>query len=422
MLPKLWEIPYVGLDIKSYGFMLMLGFLVSIWLAMRRAMRVKADPDLILNIGFVCLICGVGGARLFFVVHYWKTNFAWQQNPLWAVINITAGGLEYYGGLLGALLGTWVYLRFFARFRAVGDDLKERPHRRASVRLYLDILAPAVMLGLAFGRMGCFLNGCCWGGTCLHEEQGRQAAVLPWAVTFPFASGAHNRQWEDRQVAVPAELIFDDPQNVNTPYLLFGQSLAAPDEEIDGLVERVRELREQRELAERCAPGSERLTELDRQIQAARAAVNDAAQAHFTVLASMNYPSREDPSKKMTKRELAQLASHCRSLPVHPSQLYGLINALLLSVLLSRVFYRRKRHGMVFGLMLVLYPITRVVLEVIRVDNPHDTGGLTISQAVSVGVLVVGAVGLIALYTRLPLRSERALPYAPVPVEPKKKR
>ena len=173
MHPELWTIPGLGWSIKSYGFMLMCGFLVSIYLAMRRAGRVKADPDLVLNLGFVSLVCGVVGARIFYVAHYWKTAFAWKENPLLEALNITAGGLEYYGGLIAAIVGSLLYVRFLARYRAVGDDPAGPARRRPSLRLYLDIIAPAAMLGLAFGRAGCFLNGCCWGGLCVKEDNGK---------------------------------------------------------------------------------------------------------------------------------------------------------------------------------------------------------------------------------------------------------
>jgi hypothetical protein len=240
-------------------------------------------------------------------------------------------------------------------------------------------------------------------------------------MTFPYASGAHTRQWENRQLAVPAELVYDNAENVNAPYLLYGESVTAPDEEIDGPVDRLRELRQRKAAAAEAGDESGLIAQLEREIQAARAELGELAKDHFTVLSAMSYPSREDPSRKMTKRELAQLAGQYRSLPVHPAQLYALVNAVLLSVLLSRVLYRRKRHGMVFGLMLVIYPITRVILETIRVDNPHDTAGLTISQAVSVGVFALGVLYMLVLYLKLPLRSERALVYAPPPVQPKKK-
>jgi len=418
MHPELWKIPGLGWSIKSYGFMLMAGFLISIWFAMRRAMRVKADPDLVLNMGFVSLLCGVGGARIFYVVHYWKSNFAETANPLWAALNISAGGLEYYGGLVGSIVGVVLYLAVFARFHGVGDDLKARPTRKPSLRLYLDIVAPAAMLGLAFGRAGCFLNGCCWGGPCVQEVQGEMKPALPWAVTFPYGSPAFIRQWENRQVSVPAELIFEDPTKPATPFLVFADSLKASPEEIELLQRRYRDAAEALKQARQQKLSAPELQAAEKEAQTARQAWDKAKTKHFTVFEDQRYPSGEDPGRLMTRTELADLAGQHRTLPVHPAQLYALVNAFLLSLLLSELFYRRKRHGIVFGVMLLLYPITRVVLEIIRVDNPHDTAGLTISQAVSCGMVVLGAVFLIAVY-RLPLRSVRAVPYAP-PVEPGK--
>jgi len=415
MYPELWKIPGVGWTIKSYGFMLMCGFLVSIWIAMRRALRVKADPDLILNMGFVSLLFGVAGARLFYVAHYWKSSFASRPHPLWEAVNITAGGLEYYGGVIGATLAVIVYLRYFARFRAVGDDLSARATRRPSVRLYLDIVAPSMMLGLAFGRAGCFLNGCCWGGLCVHQENGKQVAALPWTVTFPFGSPAHYRQWENRQVAVPAELIFDLPVNPNAPFLLSPDSLRAPVEEMEGPRNRYFDLKTRLADAKQSDPKGGEVAALERALAVAKAGLEKAQEQHFTVYYAMQRPSRADPSRGMTRTELADLAAQYRSLPVHPAQLYALVNAVLLSLVISAWFYRRKRHGVVFAWMLVLYGCTRIVEELIRTDNPQDVGGLTISQAVSVGVLAVAAVALVALYRRMPLRSVRAIPAAPPP-------
>jgi len=111
--------------------------------------------------------------------------------------------------------------------------------------------------------------------------------------------------------------------------------------------------------------------------------------------------------------ELEDLAAAHPSRPVHPTQLYGILNALLLSWVLSLLFYRRKRHGLVIAALMVLYPITRVLEEFVRVDNPHDSFGLTISQAVSLGVFALGVAVLVILYRSLPLRSPRAVPFIP---------
>ncbi len=69
--------------------------------------------------------------------------------------------------------------------------------------------------------------------------------------------------------------------------------------------------------------------------------------------------------------------------------------------------YQRKRHGVVCGLVLVMYPIGRVLLELIRVDNSHDTMGLTVSQFVSLAMFLAGVAYLFVLYKFLPQRAEQ---------------
>ncbi|MFQ5495107.1 MAG: prolipoprotein diacylglyceryl transferase family protein, partial [Phycisphaerae bacterium] len=92
MHSELFTIPVLGLSLKSYGLMLCLGFLSGVWLAMRRAERVRANPDTVLDLSFLCLLFGVGGARIFYVAHYWESQFAMAPNKFLAVINITQGG------------------------------------------------------------------------------------------------------------------------------------------------------------------------------------------------------------------------------------------------------------------------------------------------------------------------------------------
>ena len=403
MNPELFTIPFVGLPVKSYGFMLMLGFLSGIWLGMRRAERVKANPDVILNCGILALFGGVGGARIFYVAHYWTTQFAYQKNPLWAAINITAGGLEYLGGLIGAVAAVALYVSLHGRIFA-------RKEGCLSLRLYLDLLAPVAMWGLAFGRAGCYLNGCCWGGLCVAEHDHRTKA-LPWAVTFPFASGAHERQWMNRQVTVPAELIWEGAPGIHSPVLIPPDRLDLPPEAMRSAVE-LEELETQLREARDGGASREELKALNTKRTALKTSVKRLREQMAPLRGALKYASRKDPSRATTLSELQALAGRYRSLPVHPAQLYGLINALLLSWLLVLIFQRRRRHGVVMGWMLLLYPPARFVLELVRVDNPHDAGGLTISQAFGLGVMVVGLVWMYAMY-KLPPRSPHAVPWIP---------
>ncbi len=114
----------------------------------------------------------------------------------------------------------------------------------------------------------------------------------------------------------------------------------------------------------------------------------------------------------LSPEQLAQLARHNRSKPVHPAQLYATINGLLLCWVLSTLLYYRKRHGIVVGWFLILYSGSRILLELIRQDNPLDVGGLTISQALSLGTMGVGVVWL-WLMQKMPLTSPKAVPFVP---------
>jgi prolipoprotein diacylglyceryltransferase len=120
-----------------------------------------------------------------------------------------------------------------------------------------------------------------------------------------------------------------------------------------------------------------------------------------------------------TPEELAALTRlpENQSLPVHPAQIYASIGGMLLALLLNAMFYRRNRQGTVFGVLFLLYPIMRVIEEIIRIDNPHDTAGLTISQFISLLFFVGAIIWLIVMY-RLPMRSPKAIPYVPPPEEP----
>ena len=76
MKPVLFTIPGINWDVPSYGLMLMLGLFVSIWWAARRAMKSRANPDVILNCGFIAIFAGVVGCRAMYVFHYWDAQFA----------------------------------------------------------------------------------------------------------------------------------------------------------------------------------------------------------------------------------------------------------------------------------------------------------------------------------------------------------
>jgi phosphatidylglycerol---prolipoprotein diacylglyceryl transferase len=388
MWPTLFNLPFIHLPIRSYGFMLMVGFLGGTWWATRRAMRVKADPDFVVNLGFISLIASVVGSRIFYVAHYWDEHFAGRG--LWAVVDITRGGLEFYGGFIGAMVGVLVYMKL----------------RKVSIRLYLDILTPSLMFGMAMARIGCFLNGCCWGGPC--------PASLPWKVQFPYASPALQREWEERMVSLPAELLFINSSGVAMP--ISRELLDMTPGQLDGPRLAVERAEQDLKNAQTSHADEQTLAGLRKTLE--RAQKDRRRMAEGTVVLTSQLDRYN-----MTLPQLKDLAyTQGRTLPLHPVQLYASMNGLLLAILLNQIFYHRKRHGVVFAFLLMLYPVARVMEEMIRIDNPHDTAGLTISQFVS--VLLVSC-GLLLFYAlkKMPMRSPLAVPFVPpAPPPPKKSR
>lgn len=151
MRPTLFEV--FGIPVRSYGVMMVIGFALGLWRAARvSSARYQIPPERVYDIAIVALLSGVIGARALFVLlnpetERWAEFFAvWQ------------GGLSFHGGFAAAMAAGWVYTRF------------------ARLRFWdcADLVAPSAALGYAMARIGCFLNGCCYGAP----------TSLPWAVRF----------------------------------------------------------------------------------------------------------------------------------------------------------------------------------------------------------------------------------------------
>lgn len=165
MHPELFKIPFTGLSVKSYGLMMVLGFLVAMYVIRRLSRGMGENAEHITSAALYSLICGVVGARIFYVVHYWRQ---FRGRGLLEIFAVWKGGLELLGGVVLAILVITIYLRA----------------KKLPVRRYLDILAIGLMLALAFGRIGCFLNGCGFG----------RPSSCPISVRFPYDSLAYQSQ------------------------------------------------------------------------------------------------------------------------------------------------------------------------------------------------------------------------------------
>ena len=281
MRQVLLTIPVLGgVKIFGYGLMLFFAFLGAMNLAGWLARREKLNPEVIYDLSLFVFVGGLVGARLFYVIQYWGV----RVHSLADVVKVWEGGIVLYGSMIGALLAFLLY----------------RMLRPFPTLPFLDVIAPAMALGVAVGRFGCFLNGCCFGDVC----------SLPWAVSFPEPSPP----WEAHRAA------------------------------------------------------------------------------HL-------------------------IATGTRwSLPVHPTQLYSVLDGLVLTTLLLAYFPLRRRDGQVMALLMMAYPVTRVLVEYLRNDERVFFAGMTISQNISLVLLIAG----LAFWTRL--KTQPASRYAdhaePVPREP----
>lgn len=178
MYPELFRIPVpffdTSLPIYGYGLMVVLGFLCASFVARRLANRSGFDGQAFVDAALLALIAGIVGARLSHVLenpsHFFRSDFTAAQT-LKEIANIPSGGLTYYGGFLFATPA----LIFYA--------IRKKIHIPAG----MDIVAIVLMIALGFGRIGCFMNGCCHGQVCPES--------LPWAVTFPYGSNPYIEQF-----------------------------------------------------------------------------------------------------------------------------------------------------------------------------------------------------------------------------------
>lgn len=159
--------------VRSYGVLLISGFLLGLWRGMRLcAHRMATEPegsprritpDQLFDFSIVALLLAIVGARILFVMLNWgpskENGPGFVSHPVDA-FKIWEGGLSLHGGLLAGIL----FLAWWTR------------RNKVSMLALGDVCAPSWALGYIFGRIGCFLNGCCYGGTCDPR--------LPWAMKF----------------------------------------------------------------------------------------------------------------------------------------------------------------------------------------------------------------------------------------------
>ncbi len=334
----------IGLPIRGYGLMVLLGLLSGIAISARRGQQVGISLDTVIGLGFWMMVVGVIGARVFYVVQKWD-QFQGETflQRLIEAAKVTEGGLVIYGGVVGGIVGAILFCK----------------KNNLSIPSTADLVAPGFLIGLSLGRIGCLLNGCCFGGVC--------TADLP-AIQFPGGSVPYEAQVKSGRLLG----------------LDFG--------------------------ADRRLPATVQSIEADG--PAAKAGVQENDVVELVIPRAVPAQEGTDPALppklaaevRLDKGVAVVLPDDmpASSLPVHPSQIYAAINALLLCMLIWYLQPVGTRDGQIFLIAILLYALSRFVLEGVRSDEAGQLGtSLSVAQLVAIGSGLTAIVGLVLL-SRLP--------------------
>jgi phosphatidylglycerol:prolipoprotein diacylglycerol transferase len=175
LFPERW------IPIHAYGVTLALAAVVAITIGLTRVPMAGFETAKMVDFGLYGVLWGVVGARLFHVFENFDFYFGPAGRGFLGAIAVWNGGLVFYGGMMGAMS----YVVYYA--------FRHENGLNALVRIF-DLGAPCVLYGLAFGRIGCFLNGCCFGSP----------TRLPWGVAFPVQSALWRAVMDPEKVGTRA--------------------------------------------------------------------------------------------------------------------------------------------------------------------------------------------------------------------------
>lgn len=342
----------VGLPVRGYGLMMMLGVLAAVGISYRRVQQIGVPKASFVGLVLWTVIGGLLGARLFFIVQKWsELDGETIAQKLWTALQFTEGGLVVYGAILGGIAGIigWTILN------------KIRPLS------LLDAVVPAFFIGLAFGRIGCLFNGCCYGGIV---ESG-----LP-SIEFPRGAPAYVDQ------------------------LASGRLLG---------IHTKRSRESDRAMIESIDPGSwaeKQGVKSGQVLESLQFGVVPQPPIQQAEATRKHLPPKLEGLMQTDQVRTVIRDFPPRSLPVHPSQIYASITGFTLCFWSLAIPRWVRRPGLVFGSGWLVYGILRFLEEIVRVDEGGQFGtDLSIAQWVSMAGILFGAFLLVYSLIRRPIGS-----------------
>lgn len=332
----------VGMAIRGYGVMLLAGVGSGVALAAYRAKNRGINPDVIISMAPWAFVGGIAGARLFYVIQY-REKFIGDSigESLRNMLAFTEGGLVVYGSFIGGFIAVAFFIW---------------KHHLPMLKLG-DVIVPCMFIGVFFGRIGCLMNGCCYGGRCEDTWS---------ALHFPNGSAVYRDQLGTGELlGMKVNPVSREIESVREGSLASDSDIVA-----GGDVEEI----------------SDDMTTLD-------SAPRDIPKEDVILGVTATIDGRR---YRWAADELPD-----RALPVQPAQLISSVSSLLLCFGLCFASTLFRREGTVMMLGFAAYAVLRYVLEMVRVDEGGQFGtSLSISQWVSVVVLSLSIAGLVWVYRR----------------------
>lgn len=442
-----WIIPPEGIPVSGFGGMLFLTFVACVLWAMHRGRRVGMAPEKVQDMVIWLFLTGIIGARVLYMIQY-SNQFPDKSLAAMAgsFFQIWKGGIIFYGSAIGGAVGYGLFYWYVLRKMNVsGWQLA-------------DALAPVIALGLAIGRIGCYLNGCCWGQVAVEQV----CPVPLGSAHFPLLP-AHARDQLVREYSLQSSAGFtivprdrgataadprsvvmavekDSPAAKTTPeHLQPGDRIVGVNGQKNAVVVEVLgpENKVAAALAElRAQPGVTR-DEPERNSVAFDDPKNymnavlhvDRPDSGITIVDSdslgeliRNWP-RGDHELQLTVlrdgKEIALPPFTPRTVGLYPTQLYETISMVLLILLLLAYYPFRRHDGQLMVLCMVGYSVHRFINESLRIEPTIGGTILTLSQWGSV-LIFAAAVGM-EIYLRRTMQSRWTMvptPPSPVPATP----
>lgn len=394
-----------SIPIYGYGLMLFMAFIVCTWLAGRRAKREGIAREHIQDLAIWLFVGGLAGSRVLFMIYYpppggWTVGGFIKQFPqLWD------GGVILYGAVVGGIISYALAYHFIIR-----------KHNLSGWKI-ADITAPAIALGIGLGRLGCLLNGCCYGHVACPNCPG-----IPFPLSAParFALVAEGYQTaagftmasaqDDKRTVVSVEpdtaaaraglkpgdvlVRVDDqplqqledlrdylrkkPANVVLTVSRDGQLVPLQPIAKPSLADfQTLDLRTVRAVEPGSAAARAGLEQWDRIIKVDNRDVDDYWELARYVGDPLQWPrGKADLTLTVVKSDGSERVLPAFvpwTLPLHPTQLYETISMILLFALLTAYYPFRRHEGEVIALLMACYAVHRFLNELLRSDKrPGD--------------------------------------------------